>query len=97
VHSGKVDNFRSIFLNNFRSIFLNNQSPAADTISIEVCEGKVLLIRIDLDNLTKKDSAILLESFNNCKEFQFDNCVASLSVSKFVTVECQGLSVLLNY
>jgi hypothetical protein len=38
-----------------------------------------------------------LESFNNCKEFQFDNCVASLSVGKFATVGCQGLSVLLNY
>jgi hypothetical protein len=89
VHSGKVDNFWSIFL--------NNQLPAVDTISIEVCEGKVLVICIDLDNVTKKDSAILLESFNNCKEFQFDNCVASLSVGKFATVECQGSSVLLNY
>jgi hypothetical protein len=89
VHSGKVDNFWSIFL--------NNQSPVADTISIEVCEGKVLVIHIDLDNVTKKDIAILLESFNNCKEFQLDNFVASLSIGKFATVECQGLSVLLNY
>jgi hypothetical protein len=55
------------------------------------------VIHIDLDNVTKKDSAILLESFNNCKEFQFDNCVASLSVGKSATVECQGSSVLLNY
>jgi hypothetical protein len=55
------------------------------------------VIRIDLDNVTKKDSAILLKSFNNCKEFQLDNCVASLSVGKFATVECQGSSVLLNY
>jgi hypothetical protein len=62
--------------------------PAADTISIEVCEGKVLVIHIDLDNVTKKDNAILLESFNDCKEFQLDNCVASLSVGKFVTVKC---------
>ena len=89
MHSRKVDNFWSIFL--------NNQSPVADTISIEVCKGKVLVIRIDLDNVTKKDSAILLESFNNCKEFQFNNCVASLSIGKFATVECQGSSVLLNY
>jgi hypothetical protein len=88
VHSGKVDNFRSIFL--------NNQSLAADTISIEVCKGKVLVIHIDLDNVTKKDSVILLESFNNCKEFQFNKCVASLSIGKFATVECQGSSVLLN-
>jgi hypothetical protein len=46
------------------------------------------VIHIYLDDVTKEDSAILLESFNNCKEFQFDNCVASLSVIKFVTVEC---------
>ena len=57
MHSRKVDNFRSIFL--------NNQSPVADTISIEVCKGKILVIRIDLDNVTKEDSAILLESFDN--------------------------------
>jgi hemolysin activation/secretion protein len=57
VHSRKVDNFWSIFL--------NNQSSAADTIRIEVCEGKIFVIRIDLDNVTKKDSAILLESFDN--------------------------------
>jgi hypothetical protein len=38
-----------------------------------------------------------LESFNNCKEFQFNKCVVSLSISKFATVECQGSSVLLNY
>jgi hypothetical protein len=67
--------------------------PAADTIIIEVCQGKALVIHIDLDNVTKKDSAILSESFNNCKEFRFDNCVASLSVGKFATVECQGSSV----
>ncbi len=60
MHSGKVDNFRSVFL--------NNQLPAADMISIEVCEGKVLVIHVDLDNVTKKDSAILLESFNNCQQ-----------------------------
>jgi hypothetical protein len=39
--------------------------PAADTIGIEVCEGKIFVIHIDLDNVTKKDSAILLESFDN--------------------------------
>jgi hypothetical protein len=42
-----------------------HQSPAVDTIGIEVCKGKILVIRIDLDNVTKKDSAILLESFIN--------------------------------
>jgi hypothetical protein len=46
VHSGKVDNFRSVFL--------NNQLPVADTISIEICEGKVLVIGIDLDNVTRR-------------------------------------------
>jgi hypothetical protein len=78
VHSRKVDNFWSIFL--------NNQSPVADTISIEICKGKVLVIGIDFDNLTKEDSAILLESFNNCQKLQFSNCVASLSIGKFAIV-----------
>jgi hypothetical protein len=57
VHSRKVDNFRSIFL--------NNQWSVGDTIGIEVCEDKIFVIRIDLDNVTKKDSPILLESFDN--------------------------------
>jgi hypothetical protein len=57
VHSRKVDNFCSILL--------NNQLPAADTISIEVCKGKAFVICIDFDNVTKKDSAMLLESFDN--------------------------------
>jgi hypothetical protein len=71
--------------------------PAADPISIEICEGKILVIVIDLDNVTKEDSAILLESFNNGQELQFDNSVASVSIGKFATVECQGSSILLDY
>jgi hypothetical protein len=66
-------------------------------ISIEICKGKILVIGIDLDNVTKEDNAILLEIFNNCQRLQFNNCVASLSVGKLATVECQGSSVLLNY
>jgi hypothetical protein len=57
VHSRKVDNFQSIFL--------NNQLPVADMISIGFYKGKDLVIHIDLDNVTKEDSAILLESFDN--------------------------------
>jgi hypothetical protein len=89
VHSRKVDNFWSIFL--------NNQSPAVDVISVEVWEAKIFVICINLDNLTKEDSAILLESFDNGQEFQFHNGVVGLSISKFATVECQRLSILLNY
>jgi hypothetical protein len=90
VHSSrKVDNFRSIFL--------NNQLPVVDMISVEDCKGKILVICIDLDNVTKEDSVILLESFDNGQEFQLDNGVLSLSISKFATVECQRLSILLNY
>jgi hypothetical protein len=62
-------------------------------ISVEVCEGKVLVTHIDLDNVTKEDSA----SFDNGQEFQFDNSVAGLSIGKFVTVEWQRSSILLNY
>jgi hypothetical protein len=38
-----------------------------------------------------------LESFKYGQELQFDNGVASLSISKFATVECHGSSILLNY
>ncbi len=88
---------RSRRVDNFQSIFLKNQLPAVDTISIEICKGKVLVIDIDLDYVTKEDSAILLESFINGLVFQCNNSVASLGVGKFAAVECQGLSVLLNY
>jgi hypothetical protein len=57
VHSRKVDNIQSIFH--------NNQSPVVDMISIEVYEGKIHVICIDLDKVIKEDSAILLESFDN--------------------------------
>jgi hypothetical protein len=89
VHSRKV--------HNFWSIFLNNQSPVADMISVEVCEGKIFVICIDLDNVTKEYNVILLESFDDGQEFQFDNSVAGLSISKFATVECQRSSIFLNY
>jgi hypothetical protein len=88
-HSRKVDSFLSIFL--------NNQSPVAYKISVKVCKGKILVICVNLDNVTKKNSAILLESFNNGQEFQFNNRVVGLSIGKFVNVKCQRSSVLLNY
>jgi hypothetical protein len=66
-------------------------------ISVKVCKGKILVICVNLDNVTKKNSAIFLESFNNGQEFQFNNRVVGLSIGKFVNVKCQRSSVLLNY
>ena len=44
--------FGSGKINNFWTIFLNNQPPVADTIGSEVQKGKVLVIGVDMDDVS---------------------------------------------
>jgi hypothetical protein len=43
--SGKIDHFGTIVL-------LNNQPPVADTISVEIRKGKVLVVSVDPNDVS---------------------------------------------
>ena len=44
--------FGSGKINNFRTIFLNNQPPVVDMISSEVQKGKIFVIGVDTDDVS---------------------------------------------
>jgi hypothetical protein len=55
VFAGKVDNVGTIFL--------NNQSLACDAISSEVQKGKILVINVNCNQMSKENTLVLTKCF----------------------------------
>jgi hypothetical protein len=75
VFAGKVDNVGTVFL--------NNQSPASDAIGSEVQKGKILVINVNCNQMSKENTLILTKCFLYHKQLEFCDSVYCLRISKF--------------
>jgi hypothetical protein len=75
VFAGKVDNVGTIFL--------NNQSPASDAIGSEVRNGKILVINVNCNQMSKENTLVLTKCFLYHKQLKFCDSVSRLRNSKF--------------
>ncbi len=73
--AGKVDTVGTIFF--------NNQLPASDVIGSEIQEGKIFVVGVDCNQMSKENTLVLTKCFHCCKQFEFCDGVSHLGIGKF--------------
>jgi hypothetical protein len=54
------------------------------------------VIRVDCDQMSKKNTLVLTKCFHYCKQFEFCHSVSRLRISEFPGIECKWLVFLSN-
>jgi hypothetical protein len=70
-------------VDNVGTIFLNNQSPVGDATGSEVQKGKILVINVNCNQMSKENTLVLTKCFLYHKQLKFCDSVSHLRISKF--------------